>query len=87
MIYWERYALGLVVVALLLAGLSLLGQGLRTLRHTSGTRLIEVLESTMLSPHVTMHVVRVGSRYLLVGAGRDTATRLCEILAEDIKSV
>ena len=54
--FWERYAIALLVVALMLGGLSLL-----------------------IAPQASIHVVRIGSRCMLLGAGRERVTALGDV--------
>lgn len=77
--FWERYLVALLVVAVMLAALSLLGRVLQRIRRTKGSHLIEIVESAMLSPQAWLHVVRIGSRYLVVGAAREGVNALAEI--------
>ena len=84
---WLRAASALALVALLLYGLfwavRLLSQG-RMLALGQG-RLLSVIESTVLSQHTSVHVVRIGRRYYLVGAGSGTVALISELPAEDVE--
>jgi flagellar biogenesis protein FliO len=48
-------------------------------------RLLSVIESTVLSQHTSVHVVRIGRRYYLVGAGSGTVALISELPAEDVE--
>lgn len=67
--FWIRYALALVVVGLMLGALSCLGRVLQRSRFVRGSRRMEVVESLALTQAASLHLVRVDSHYLLVGAG------------------
>lgn len=84
---WLRAISALALVALLLYGLfwlvRLLSQGrLLALRQS---RLVVVVESTMLSQNTSVHVVRIGSRYYLVGAAAGHVALISELSAEEIE--
>lgn len=84
--FWAAYALKLLVVALLLAGLYALGRLLRRARFSgvSGLRSVTVVESAMLSPQLWIHVVKVGRRYFFLGAGQGGIATLAELAPEEI---
>ncbi len=67
--YWLHYAVAVCTVALLLTALAVASKMLKRARFRSHSR-IEVLESIALTPQSSVHVVRVGSKELLVGAGQ-----------------
>ena len=46
---------------------------------SSGKRLVTVVESTFLAQNVTVHVVKVGDRYYLVGGGSAGVTRIADV--------
>jgi flagellar biogenesis protein FliO len=85
---WLRAISALALVALLLYGLywlmRLLAQG--RLTTLGRTRLLVVIESTFLGQHTAMHVVRIGSRYYLIGAGSGHVTLISEIPAEEVEA-
>ena len=60
--FWFNYFLALLVVALMLLGLWVVVRGLSRGRifASASRRMVTVLESTMLSQHVAVHVVKVG---------------------------
>lgn len=84
--FWTQYALALAVVGLMLVGVYVIMQGLRRGRvfGSAGRRLITVLESTMLSQHTAVHVVKAGSRYLLIGASNGAVVTLAELPTEEV---
>ncbi len=45
----------------------------------SGKRLVSVVESTALSQHTTVHVVKVGDRYYLIGGGSAGVTHIADV--------
>jgi flagellar biogenesis protein FliO len=86
--FWAAYALKLALIALLLAGLYALGRLLRRARliDGAGSRVVTVVESVMLSPHLWVHVVKVGTRYLCVGGGEGAIATLAELTPEEMAS-
>ncbi len=79
--FWINYFLALAVVALLLGGLWMIVRGLARGRlvASAGRRMVTVLESTALAQHVAVHVVKVGTRYLLVGGSSGNVSTLAEL--------
>ncbi len=45
----------------------------------TGRRLITVVESTFLSQNTTVHVVKVGDRYYLIGGGSAGVTHIADV--------
>lgn len=86
--FWLQYLLALVVVALMLGGLYAVVRGLARGRilASADRRLVSVLESTVLSQHAAVHVVKAGTKYLLLGASNGGVTTLGELPAEDVES-
>ena len=85
--FWVNYFLALFVVALMLLGLWVVVRGLSRGRifASASRRMVTVLESTMLSQHVAVHVVKVGERYLLVGGGNNgTLAMLAELPPDEV---
>jgi flagellar biogenesis protein FliO len=85
--FWFNYFLALVVVALMLLGLWVVVRGLSRGRifASASRRMVTVLESTMLSQHVAVHVVKVGERYMLVGGGNNgTLALLADLPPEEV---
>ncbi|HTU81849.1 MAG TPA: flagellar biosynthetic protein FliO [Candidatus Acidoferrales bacterium] len=84
--FWINYFLALAVVGLLLGGLYMIVRGLSRGRviASAGRRMVTVLESTMLAQHVAVHVVKVGTRYFLVGGGNGNVSTLAELQPEEV---
>jgi flagellar biosynthetic protein FliO len=82
--FWAAYAERLATVAVVLATLYAAARALRRLRFFARTdRWLNVVESTMLSQHAALHVVRVGTRYFLIGSASGSVTRLAELTQDD----
>jgi flagellar biogenesis protein FliO len=74
------------IVALLLAGLIYLGRTFQRGRLVAGgRRLVTTIESTALAQNVTVHVLRVGERYYLVGGGSAGIALLSELPAAEVE--
>ena len=69
------------VVGLLLVGLTYVVRSLNRGRivAATGRRLVTVVESTFLAQNVTLHVVKVGDRYYLVGGGSAGVTHIADV--------
>ncbi|MBV8750829.1 MAG: flagellar biosynthetic protein FliO [Candidatus Eremiobacteraeota bacterium] len=78
------YVWVLAVVALVLVGLTFAVRTLNRGRIVAGTdrRLVTVVESTFLAQNVTLHVVKVGDRYYLIGGGSAGVTHIADVPAE-----
>ncbi len=79
--FWTNYAIAVATVALVLAGLHVLSRRIVRGRRfgSPNQRLVTVIESTMLSQHASVHVVKVGERYLVIGAASAALSTLAEI--------
>src|SRR5215469_2381427 len=86
--FWVNYILALVVVALMLGGLYALVRGLARGRvlASADRRLITVLESTALSQHAAVHVVKAGGHYYILGANQGAVSTLGELPAEEVEA-
>ena len=86
--FWVNYFLALLIVALMLSGLYIIVRGLARGRifASAGRRLVTVIESTALSQHVNVHVVKVGERYLLVGGANGSVSTLAELSADEVEA-
>lgn len=87
--FWLQYFVALVVVALMLGGLYAVTRGLARSRvlASADRRLVTVLESTVLSQHSAVHVVKAGARYLLLGASNSGGvSTLTELPAPEVES-
>lgn len=82
-----QYILALAVVALMLFGLytvvRTLGRG--RIVASADKRLVSVIESTFLAQNTTLHVVKAGERYLLIGGGSGHVNTLAEMDAAQIE--
>lgn len=79
--FWEAYAVKLLILGLMLAALYALARRLKAVRFFArgADRYVTVIESTMLSPHAAVHLLRVGRRYLLIGGGSAGLIKLAEL--------
>jgi flagellar biogenesis protein FliO len=86
--FWLNYFLALTIVALMLGGLYITVRALARGRLLASTnrRMVTVLESTMLSQHAYVHVVKVGPRYLLVGGTNGNVSMLTELPSDDVEA-
>ncbi len=85
--FWINYFLALSIVALMLVGLYIIVRGLARGRvfASANRRMVTVLESTMLSQHSSVHVVKVGNRYMLVGGSNGNVSMLTELPGDDVE--
>ena len=83
-----NYLLALVVVALMLGGLYAIVRGLARGRVliSADRRLVTVLESTPLSQQSALHVIKAGSKYLLIGSGNGHVSQLDELPAPEVEA-
>jgi flagellar biogenesis protein FliO len=86
--FWLSYVFALLVVALLLGGLYLVVRGFARGRilTSANRRLVTVLESTPLSQHSALHVIKVGARYYLIGGGQGHVTSIVELPPDEVES-
>ena len=86
--FWWSYIGALLVVALMLGGLYAVVRGLARGRLIASTtrRIVTVLESTPLSQQSAMHVVKVGSKYYLIGASNGHVSTLGEMDGPEIEA-
>ncbi len=82
-----QYILALLVVALMLFGLYTVVRALGRGRLVTSTdkRLVTVVESTFLAQNTTLHVVKVGERFYLLGGGSGHVASLAEVPAEQVE--
>jgi flagellar biogenesis protein FliO len=85
--FWEAYAVKLLILGLMLAALYALARRLKGLRFFARgvDRYVTVIESTMLSQHATVHLLRVGRRYLLIGGGNAGLFKLAEFSVGELE--
>ena len=50
----------------------------------TGKRLVTVVESTFLSQNTTVHVVKVGDRYYLIGGGSAGVTHIADVPSDAV---
>jgi flagellar biogenesis protein FliO len=81
------YVWALAIVALLLVGMTYVVRLLNRTRIVAGTdkRLVSVVESTFLAQNVTLHVVKVGDRYYLVGGGSAGVTHIADVAPDAVE--
>jgi flagellar biogenesis protein FliO len=86
--FWVNYFLALTIVALMLGGLYMIVRGLARGRvfASADRRMVTVLESTMLSQHASVHVVKVGARYMLVGGSNGHVSMLADLPNDEVES-
>lgn len=86
--FWLNYFLALTIVALMLGGLYITVRGLARgrLLASANRRMVTVLESTMLSQHSSVYVVKVGARYMLVGGSNGNVSMLAELPSDDVEA-
>jgi flagellar biogenesis protein FliO len=79
-----KVAWAFALVALLLAGLTYVVRALSRGRLivAANRKLVTVVESTFVAQNVTLHVIKVGDRYYLIGGGSAGITKIDEIPAE-----
>ena len=79
--FWTNYGVALATVAGILAILFVAARcvELRRAGRTRGGRYVSVLESTMLSPHASVHVVRFNERVMLIGVAGTAVSRLASV--------
>ncbi|HYL27833.1 MAG TPA: flagellar biosynthetic protein FliO [Candidatus Nitrosotalea sp.] len=84
--FWTNYLEKLAILAVILSALYLLARRLREGRlPRKGARRLYVLDSAMLSPHASIHVVRAGERCFLIGSTAGGVTALAELSpSEDV---
>lgn len=82
--FWGPYLAKLGVLGALLFGLYAIAQRLKAAFVRSGRRYVDVIESTMLSQHAAVHLLRVGSSYLLVGGGAAGLSKLAEFSTSEL---
>jgi flagellar biogenesis protein FliO len=82
-VIWAFALIGLLLVGMMYVGRAL--QRSRVVAGTFGKRLISTVESTALAQNVTVHVVRVGDKYFLVGGGTAGVALLAELPADEVE--
>jgi flagellar biogenesis protein FliO len=82
-VVWAFALIGLILVAMIYVGRAV--QRGRVVAGSGGRRLVSTIESTALAQNVTVHVVRVGDKYFLVGGGSAGVNLLSELPANEIE--
>ncbi len=84
--FWSDYIVKLAIVAAVLAILYALARKLRHARLLPSGRsgFLTVVESRLLSQHATIHVVRAGRKYFLIGTATAAIATLGELEATEI---
>lgn len=82
-----QYIVALLVVALMLFGLYTVVRALGRGRLVTSTdrRLVTVVESTFLAQNTTLHVVKAGERYYLLGGGSGHVNTLAEVPSDEVE--
>ena len=81
-----QFAYALVIIAIVLFALTWIVRLLSRGRLLAGTasKLVSVVESTFLTQHSTLHVVKVGDRFFVVGGGQAGITLISELPPEQV---
>ena len=79
-----RVVSAFALVALLLVGMTYVVRALSRGRLivAADRKLVTVVESTFVAQNVTVHVIKVGARYYLIGGGSAGITKIDEVPAE-----
>jgi flagellar biogenesis protein FliO len=82
--FWTNYVLALAVVAIVVTALALAARFVKgaAWRARSDGRFVNVVESAILSPHASIHVLQAGRRHLLIGV---TDARVCALAEIDVQ--
>jgi flagellar biogenesis protein FliO len=80
------YALAVIGVLLFVLWYAAKLTGRNRIVTSASKRLITVLDTTFLSQQSTMHVVKVGSRYLLVGSGANGLALISELQEPEVEA-
>jgi flagellar biogenesis protein FliO len=83
--FWAGYLEKFAVLGLALAALYFIAYGLRQTRlFARSGRCLTLLESIALSQHAALHVVRVGSRYFLIGSAAGGVRSIAELAEGEV---
>jgi flagellar biogenesis protein FliO len=87
--FWAGYVVKLAIVGFALTILYAIGRKLRQSRFfASGSgRRVTVVETAALSQHAAVYLVRIGTRYFLVGAGSAAVSMLAELERGEIDAI
>jgi flagellar biogenesis protein FliO len=86
--FWGQYLLALGIVALMLFGLYAIVRGLTRGRLLAANekRLVGVIDSAIVSQNTNVHIIKAGSKYLLVGGGSGHLSALGELPPEEVEA-
>ncbi len=81
-----RMVAAVAVIALVLFALQIAMRGWarRQLSHAHGGRLVTVIETTTLPNAASLHVVKIGDEYVIIGRSGQHIARLGEIAPETV---
>ena len=82
-VIWAFALIGLVLVGMMYIARAV--QRGRLVSGNLGRRLVSTIESTALAQNVTVHVVRVGDKYFLIGGGSAGVALLAELPAGEVE--
>jgi hypothetical protein len=84
--FWASYIAKLAIVGVALGALYMIACRLRRTRifACGAGRCVSVIESTMLSQHAAVHLLRAGTRYFLVGSASAGICMLVELAPADL---
>lgn len=84
---WVNYLEKLAIVAFVLAALYFAARRLGQMRlFARSGRCLRLLESMMLSQHAALYVVKVGSRYFLLGSAAGGVWALAELVEGELSA-
>jgi flagellar biogenesis protein FliO len=85
--FWAAYLVKLALLGALLAALYGLARLLRESRLVprGRRRHVQLIESAALSPQAAVHLLRIGTRYLLVGGGNACICKLAEFTPGELE--
>ncbi len=84
--FWAAYLEKLAIVALVLAALYVAAHRLRQTRlFARPGRCVRLLESMALSQQTALYVVKVGSRYFLIGSATGGIWALAELTEAELR--
>ncbi len=84
--FWGAYLIKLLVLGAVLAALYAAAHRLKATFARGKRRYVSVVESIMLSPHASVHLLRVGTKYLLIGGGNAGVCKLAELSAAEVST-
>lgn len=86
--FWAQYLGALAIVGVMLLGLYAIIRGLTRGRLLAANekRLVGVIDSAIVSQNTNVHVIKAGSKYLLVGGGSGHLAPLGELSAEEVEA-